>query len=117
MARFAGAGDSVELPFLLAGARIICCEEAANSELAARYAHHHSVLDHQRSVHNRVTGFGFGDGYIPDRLAALRIKREQMTVDGSHKQRIAEDRQAAVHAPTADAGFGRGRILGNPEDT
>ena len=112
MARFAGTGDGVKLPFLLAGACIICGEEAANSELAARHAHDHLILDHERSVHKRVTSFGFGDGYIPDGLPALRIKREQMTINGSHKERIAEDSKAAVHAPTADAGFRRGRILG-----
>src|SRR6202521_5371930 len=108
MARFAGTRDGVELPCLPAGACIICREEAANSVLAARHAHDYFVLDYQRSVHKRVTGFGFGDCYIPDGLAALRIKREQMTVDGSHEQRIAEDGKAAVHAPAADARFRRG---------
>ena len=54
---------------------------------------------------------GVGNLGIPQDLAGLGIQRQQVSVDGSHEQRVTENRQAAVHTSAAGARL-RMRIVG-----
>ena len=103
MPGLARPGNRVEAPDFLAGRGIERGDETADAVFAARRPDDHLVLDDERRQRERVTRLRLGDRLVPDRLAGLGIDRDQMAVDRSHEQRVAEDREPAVDAAAADA--------------
>src|ERR1051326_5720561 len=67
-------------------------------------------------MRNRITGSGPGYRRVPHYMATLGIDSDQMGVNCAHKQRVAENRQPAIHPAAARARtFWRIRV--HPEDS
>ncbi len=82
VARFAGPGNGVEAPDLLSRLRVVSGHETADPVLAARYAHDHLVLYHERRERHGVAGFIVGHLGVPQR--ACRCARRWRS--GGHRQ-------------------------------
>ena len=66
-------------------------------------------------MHEGVARLGAAHFFVPERFAVPGVDRDEVGVDGAHVKRVAQDREAAVNAPAADAGFGRGNVGPGPE--
>ena len=67
-------------------------------------------------MRDRVRELHVADGDVPQRLAVLRVDRDEVRVERAHEERVAEDRDAAVVGAAADARLGRRRVPIQPED-
>src|SRR5262249_5051956 len=114
-AGFAGRRNGVEAPKLLAIGWTIAGEESANTIFTAGGAHDDLVLHNKRSDGNRIAGLRRTDRNVPNQRASLRIDREQSSVDCPHEQRIAENRESAINAATANACSLSGIVIVGPE--
>ena len=114
----ARTGNGVEAPGLLAGAGVERGDKPADAEFAADGADDDLVLDDQRSQGEAVAGFRprAADGDVPHQPAGLRVDGQEMTVERAHEDRVAENRDAAIHAAAAGAGQRRRAIRVGPED-
>ena len=101
VARFTRSRHGVEPPDLFSALRVERGDETADPVLAAGRADDDLVVDDERRNGQRVAELRFRQRDVPDRLADLRVDRDEMPVDRTHEQRIAEDRQTAIDAPTA----------------
>src|SRR5688572_25583533 len=92
--------NRVEAPQFLAGFRIEGRDEAAHAEVATGRARDDRVLHDERRHGEGVACFGPGpsDGNVPQFASALGIERDEATVDRSHEQRLAENREPAIDA-------------------
>src|SRR5215510_10139308 len=54
-------------------------------------------------MRDRITGSRPGYRRVPLYMAARRIDRDQMGVNSTHKQRVAENRQPTIHPAAARA--------------
>ena len=58
---------------------------------------------------------GLRDFNVPEKPAGSSINSEQMRIQSSHVQRVAEDGQASIHAATAGPGVCGGGVWHGPE--
>src|SRR5262249_22245218 len=103
MARLARSGNGVEAPDFLASLRIEGDDLATRGAIAARGADDHFVFHDQRGVGDDVAVRGVGDGRVPKLLSVLRVESDNVRVEGSHIQRVAQNGQTAVYASAAGA--------------
>ena len=96
-------------------ADVVGGDEAADAELAAGDADDDLVLDDQRSMRDGVALLGLGDVSVPQRLAVLGVDGNQTRVDGAHEERVAGDRDSAIHAPAAEPCKRRRCVVVGPE--
>src|SRR6187551_1576286 len=105
MPLLAGSRNRVEAPQFFAGLRIEGRDEAAHAKVAAGRARDDLVLHDERRYGEGVAGFGAGSshGNVPQFASALGIERDEATVDRSHEERLAENREPAIDATTTRA--------------
>ena len=109
-----GPGNGVGAPLALAALGVVGVEEAADAELAAGDARHHPVLHDERRRRLAVAAPVVGHLGVPDEVAAARVDGHEVGVEGAHVEGVAEDGDAAVVAPAADAQVVGQRVLVAP---
>src|SRR5690606_18261736 len=97
------AGNGVDAPELFAGFRIMAGDKATAWLAAAAPGH---ALDHDAIGHNGTAGeavavSGIGDLLVPDKLAGLGVKRDQVGVARGDIELVLIDR-LGPHAAGAD---------------
>jgi hypothetical protein len=70
--------------------------EPAHAELAARRAHEHLALRHERRQGDVVRRLVVGDGGGPHLFPGLRVERHQHRLGGGVVDPVAEERDASV---------------------
>jgi len=96
-ARFARAGDGPGPPDPLTGFGIVGVEESANARFGAGNADDDFAVDRERSGGEVVTLLVVVDNDIPADHSGFRVERDQMAIYGSEKNRVVENRHAAIH--------------------
>ena len=95
VARFAGPGDGVAAPELLAGGRVPAVEEAAGGGLAAGHPRDEDPVGHHRSAGRVVPLRRVGELLLPQLLAGLHVEGEHMVVDGHPEEPALVDHRPA----------------------
>ena len=111
-----GPGYRVEAPDLLSRPGIERGQEPSYPVFAARRPDDDLVLHDERSQRQAVARLGTRQRNIPDETSALRVDGHEMAVDRPHEQRVAENREAAVHAAAAQPRQRRRLMRVHPED-
>src|SRR5207248_4357429 len=117
VSRFAAAGDRVEAPRALPRRRLVRVDETANAELTAGDADDDFVFDDERRAREAVALVGISGSDIPTHTAGLRIEADDVCVERSHEQAVAQRRQAAVLRTAAERHLLRQISLVVPERT
>src|SRR5580692_2143939 len=117
MTLLARPGNIVEAPRFLAGVYVVGRQEPADAVLAAGRPNDHLVFHHQWGMCDGIAGFRVGHLGIPQQLPVFGVDGYDVRVDGSHEQRVAENREAAVYASAAQAGLWRRTIRVDPKDS
>jgi hypothetical protein len=114
--RFTFARHSVKPPDFSPGRGIECRDKASDRPLASRNADDDFVFHDKRSVGDDVAhASGAGgissvrDSSVPNELSVIRIDREQVRVQCSEEQLVAQHRQTAIRAASPSAGHSLGR--------
>ena len=115
MSGLAWPRNRVEAPHLLARLDVEGGNETANAAISARHADDDLVLDDERCVRDRVLVHRPRGLSVPDHPARLRVDRKQVSIDGAHEERIAEDRKSATDAAAARPRLRRRGVLERPE--
>src|SRR5262249_13393924 len=116
-ARLVRRRNRVEAPGFLAAARVVRRDESADPVLPAADADDDLVFYRERRERHRVARLAARDLDVPQRTAALRVDGDEMGVQGSHIQRVAEHREPAVVRTAADDRGTRDRVPIDPEHT
>ena len=95
--------DRVRPPRALAGLGVVRVQEPPNAELPAGDAGHHPVLDDERRRGLAVAAPVVGHLGVPHQVAGAGVDGDQVRVERAHVERFAQDGDAAVVAPAADA--------------
>src|SRR5258708_1122221 len=75
------------------------------------------VLDDERRMCDGVALLGLADFLDPEGLSIFRVDGNQARVDRSHEERVAGNRDAAIHASAAGSGKRGRRVVIGPEDS
>ena len=110
-----GPRNRVRPPRAFAGLRVVRVEEPADAELPARDARHHPVLDDERRRGLAVAAPVIRHLRVPHQVARARVDGDQVRVERAHVERLAQDGDAAVVPPAADAQVVRQGMLVAPE--
>src|SRR5579871_438114 len=90
MPRLALPRDGVETPNLLSGLRVEGRNISADRAVATRCAHDYFIFDDQWSVRDCIAVGSRPDGRVPKNLAILGVDRQEMRVQRSHVERVAQ---------------------------
>src|SRR5262249_710957 len=114
-AAFPFAGDGVEAPRARAGLRVVRIDEAADAVLAAGHADDDLVLHDERRAGEAVALVGLCGRGVPSYPPGLRVERDDVGVERSHEEPIAQSREAAVLRTAAERHFLRQGSLVMPQ--
>ena len=93
MSEFARARDRVELPLLLASFRVVGGQKATNSVLATGNANDDRLVDDERrSCHGKAIR-RFAYLRLPNDIAGVGIKSDQITIETAEEQRRCPKRR------------------------
>src|ERR1044071_5324795 len=93
MTRFARCGNRSKTPELFAGMGIVGGNEPSNAILASGGSDNHFIFYNERCSRQRVATAVVCYGNIPNQASALCIESEQVSIESSHVQGIAQNRQ------------------------
>ena len=96
VAGFAGAGDRVGPPRLLAGVEVGGIDPAADAVLAAGAADDREIADDQRRQRERLSDRGIRDLALPQHLAGRLVQGEETTVERDRDHLVVPQCDAAV---------------------
>src|ERR1051326_6511933 len=101
MAGFAGARNGVELPEHAPVCGIKCGKKPSNPELSSSDAHHDPAADGERRSRHRIALTIIGYFSDPTLLACIRVKRHQVSVDGSDVDGLTENSHTTIRCRAA----------------
>jgi len=115
MSGLARSRHSVEAPFAVAGRGVVSVDEPAHSVLAAGNANDDKVFHRERRDGEAVALLVFGRYNIPNRTPGLGVERDHVRIERPQKNLIAQNREPAIHAPTAGTNVPRQLMLKHPD--
>ena len=101
-AGFAGSGNRVGAPQVLAGLRIPAVDEVARAEFGAGDAGDHYAVGDERSNRHRISGLEVDRVLAPQLLAGLGVERDHIGVERGAEDLTVIDRCAAIDDAAAD---------------
>src|SRR5580693_3691729 len=93
-----GSGDGPEAPDAFAGGGFVGGEEAADAFVAAGDTGNYQIADSERGLGGAVILMVVDHFGVPDELAGVAVKGDEMGVVCDHEDAIAEDGDAAIDA-------------------
>src|SRR3984957_814184 len=93
-----GSGDGPEAPDAFAGGGFVGGEEAADAFVAAGDTGNYQIADSERGLGGAVILMIVDHFGVPDELAGVAVKGDEMGVVCDHEDAIAEDGDAAIDA-------------------
>src|SRR6185437_14985989 len=93
---FTRARNRIEAPQTLAINRRVGVDETSDSVIPARNSDKNLVFNRQRSTGDPVSVVVVRNRDVPEQLAGLGVQREQVRIQRSHVDRVAQYRHTAV---------------------
>ncbi len=94
---------------------VVGVNESAHPVLAAGDADHDEILHRQRRNCETVSGSIVRGNFVPHDVAGLRVERDDVRIERSEKNFVAQNRQSAIHMPAARTNIRRELPLIHPD--